>query len=199
MKIELKENWNQVTLSEYLEYDKIIKQDLASRPHHKQCLILSCISNATYEDIQKIPKSIYSQMVDKAMFLTVPPEMSVQDEFKINGVDYMVIDHNEMSVGESISMEQILIDEKETGVSGLAKILAIMIRPIVRSVHPEFKDKVISTPEDFDTDKLERRANLFLEKLTVPYLTGFLTASLAGEVPLEKTIKKSLEENQSTQ
>jgi hypothetical protein len=203
MKIELKESWEQVTLSEYLAYDKVLRMDLEGRPHHKQCLMLECISDATYEDILKAPRAVYKQMVETAMFLTVPPIQNPCTEFKVGDTDYMIIDYNQMSAGESISLEQILIREKETGVSQLAEMLAIMIRPIVRNISTEFKDannkcKIIETAEPFDIDKLEDRAKLFLNQLTVPNLVGFLTTSLIGGTPLGKTIKKSLAPESNT-
>ena len=204
MKIELKESWDQVTLKEYIEYDKILNMDLEMQPHTKQCLILESISNASYEDILKAKANVYESMVKTAMFLTVPPKPNTNKSFELKGVDYMIVNFDDMTAGESISLEQILIKEKQTGLSYLAEALAIMIRPVVRNIStklktPDNKYKIIETIEEFDIKTLQSRSELFMEELTVPYLIGFLTVLSTGETPLGATIKKSLGLEKNTQ
>jgi len=199
MKIELKESWDQVTLKEYIEYDKILNMDLEMQPHTKQCLILESISNAYYEDILKAKANVYESMVKTAMFLTVPPKPNTNKSFELKGVDYMIVNFDDMTAGESISLEQILIKEKQTGLSYLAEALAIMIRPVVRTVNPESKEDVICNVEEFDIKTLQSRSELFMQELTVPYLIGFLTVLSTGETPLGATIKKSLGLEKNTQ
>ena len=166
-KITVKKSWAEVTLSEHIEIGQVeIDEDLKDRPIAKRMGMLPIISNLSAEQVDEIQGQNLAMILGATNYLNSMPPKRKRKVFKLNGIDYMFHPKaNELSAGEMISVEQYMIDEKNTGVNRYAEMLAILIRPCSKVMNSEFK-KEVWTIEKFDTKNLEERKEMFLEKLT---------------------------------
>ena len=181
MKIEIKDSWEQINLRTFLEINALnedvkFKDTVVAR----RVKLISLISNMSYDELLTTDSDSLQKLMEATKFLDVLPEEANEKEFDVNGVKHMIIkDFNKMTAGESISLEQVLLNKDELGDFIVSDILSILIRPS--------KNGVI---DKFDETLLEDRKELFMEYLTVPYFMGFLTALLSGETSLENLIQK---------
>jgi len=181
MKIEIKDSWEQINLRTFLEINALnedvkFKDTVVAR----RVKLISLISNMSYDELLTTDSDSLQKLMEATKFLDVLPEEANEKEFDVNGVKHMIIkDFNKMTAGESISLEQVLLNKDELGDFIVSDILSILIRPS--------KNGVI---DKFDEMLLEDRKELFMEYLTVPYFMGFLTALLTGETSLESLIQR---------
>ena len=181
MKIEIKDSWEQINLRTFLEINALnedvkFKDTVVAR----RVKLISLISNMSYDELLTTDSDSLQKLMEATKFLDVLPEEANEKEFDVNGVKHMIIkDFNKMTAGESISLEQVLLNKDELGDFIVSDILSILIRPS--------KNGVI---DKFDETLLEDRKELFMEYLTVPYFMGFLTALLTGETSLESLIQR---------
>lgn len=166
-KITVRKNWGEVTLSEHIEIGKVeTDKDLKDRPIAKRMSMLPIISNLTEEEVDDIQGHNLAMILGATEYLNSMPPKRKRKVFKLNGVDYMFHPKpNELSAGEMVSIEQYMIDEKNTGINRYAEMLAILIRTCSKVMNKEFK-KEVWTIDKFDTTNLEERKEMFLEKLT---------------------------------
>ena len=189
MKIEIKDSWEQINLRTFLEINALnedvkFKDTVVAR----RVKLISLISNMSYDELLTTDSDSLQKLMEATKFLDVLPEEANEKEFDVNGVKHMIIkDFNKMTAGESISLEQVLLNKDELGDFIVSDILSILIRPS--------KNGVI---DKFDEMLLEDRKELFMEYLTVPYFMGFLTALLVGETSLESLIQRFSTVKQST-
>ena len=189
MKIEIKDSWEQINLRTFLEINALnedvkFKDTVVAR----RVKLISLISNMSYDELLTTDSDSLQKLMEATKFLDVLPEEANEKEFDVNGVKHMIIkDFNKMTAGESISLEQVLLNKDELGDFIVSDILSILIRPS--------KNGVI---DKFDETLLEDRKELFMEYLTVPYFMGFLTALLTGETSLESLIQRFLGVQKST-
>jgi len=189
MKIEIKDSWEQINLRTFLEINALnedvkFKDTVVAR----RVKLISLISNMSYDELLTTDSDSLQKLMEATKFLDVLPEEANEKEFDVNGVKHMIIkDFNKMTAGESISLEQVLLNKDELGDFIVSDILSILIRPS--------KNGVI---DKFDETLLEDRKELFMEYLTVPYFMGFLTALLVGETSLESLIQRFSTVKQST-
>jgi len=189
MKIEIKDSWEQINLRTFLEINALnedvkFKDTVVAR----RVKLISLISNMSYDELLTTDSDSLQKLMEVTKFLDVLPEEANEKEFDVNGVKHMIIkDFNKMTAGESISLEQVLLNKDELGDFIVSDILSILIRPS--------KNGVI---DKFDETLLEDRKELFMEYLTVPYFMGFLTALLVGETSLESLIQRFSTVKQST-
>ena len=166
-KITVRKSWSEVTLREHIEIGKVeTNKDLKDRPIAKRMGMLHIISNQTEQEIDEIQGQNLAMILNATDFLNgMPPKRKVK-VFKLNGIDYMFHPKpNELSAGEMVSVEQYMIDEKNTGENRYAEIISILIRPCNKVMNDEFK-KEVWTIDKFDTKNLDERKDMFLDKLT---------------------------------
>lgn len=198
--ITVKTSWRDINLKEFIAISAIENdEELKNTVIAKKVRLIAAISNASYDDILSIDRNSLGALMDATSFLHDNPEEINTPTFKLDGVEYMVMpDLNQMTAGESISLEQVLIEAEGKQNEVILDLLPILIRPVIREVDPEFKDKVVLKLEKFDPSKLASRRELFMEKLTVPFFMGVLTSISNGETSLEKVIQSYLGEEQIT-
>ena len=201
--ITVKTSWSDINLKEFMEISAIENDEaLKSTVVAKKVKLIATISNVTYDEILEIDRESLGALIDATDFLHNDPEIATVPTFKIGDTEYMVMaDMNQMTAGESISLEQVLIGNGDGAANNevIADLLPILVRPVVREVDAEFPDKVTLRLEKFDTAKLASRRELFLDKLTVPFFMGVLTSISNGEKSFEKIIHSYLGQAKSTQ
>ena len=181
MKVEVKESWDEINLKTFLAINELNEDvNFKNTVVARRVKLISLVSNISYDELLGTDSDTLTKLMEATKFLDVMPIESEQKEFEVNGVTHMVIDDfNKMTAGESISLEQVLINKDELGDLIVSEILSILIRPS--------KNGVI---DKFDETLLTDRKAVFMEYLTVPNFMGFLTALLSGETSLENLIQK---------
>lgn len=181
MKIEIKESWNEITLADFLAINEVNESEqFKDTVIAKRIKLISVVSNASYEQLMNINSETLEKLIESTKFLDTIPEENKDKVFKIEGMEHMIIqDFNKLTAGESISLEQVLLNKDELGAGIISDILSILIRPC--------KNGIINK---FDENLIEKRKEFFLKFLTVPYFMGFLTALLVGETSLESLIQR---------
>lgn len=90
------------------------------------------------------------------------------DKFTLNGIEYGFIPSwKKMSFAEFVDLDTFMNKTPEEIVNNLHILCAIMYRPII-SKRKEHDFKI----EEYDIDKMEERAELFLKELDVKYVLG---------------------------
>ena len=125
MKLQIPTLLNDITVSEYLKFIEVNKEDADEEfLIHKTISIFCGISmkdvlTIDAQEAQDIAVEIYAVLNQKANFV---------DRFELNGVKYGFIPNLEdLSLGEYIDLETYLKDQKN-----LHKVAAVMYRPIVK-------------------------------------------------------------------
>ena len=109
------------------------------------------------KELYKLNTKGFEKLIKATSFLDKEPKEN-KNPIRIDGVTYKAIELNKLTVGENISIEQLLTEAQNTGKNIMADLIAILIR--------EVKDgKVV----DFNPDTLQARKELFLERLTVGF------------------------------
>ncbi len=158
-KIIIKKGWGEVTLREYLEIGEIqANEELSELRFQQRLRMIAVISSYTYEDLLKINSSNLGPIIETASFLDrTPPKRDQKRIFKINGVDYIFRhDFRNMSAGEMVSVEQLIMDAKNKGINSTPGVMAILFRPT----------KEDGTITDFEAKSWEERKEFLMDNLT---------------------------------
>jgi len=177
----IKTSWNEVTLSEYmkvseLEYDEKLKKFNLTR----SIKMIAALSNKSEKELLTYDNKMFGTLFEKIGFIFNEDIKDLSKKpFDVNGKKYMFVENfNNLTTGEMISVEQLLLDAGDSGESFLPDLLAILIRPAIE--YKTESGKKAFKAEDFDTKKLKDRRALFLSKLFVPYFVNRITAFTFG-------------------
>ena len=129
MKLQIPTNINDITVSEYLKFIEVNKEDADEEFLIHKTISIFCdipmkdVLNIDAKEAQDIALEIYAVLNQKAEFV---------DRFELNGIKYGFIPNLEdLSLGEYIDLETYLKDQKN-----LHKVASVMYRPITK----EYKD-----------------------------------------------------------
>jgi len=125
MKLQIPTNINDITVSEYLKFIEVNKEDADEEFLIHKTISIFCdipmkdVLNIDAKEAQDIALEIYAVLNQKAEFI---------DRFELNGIKYGFIPNLEdLSLGEYIDLETYLKDQKN-----LHKVAAVMYRPIIK-------------------------------------------------------------------
>jgi len=125
MKLQIPTLINDITVSEYLKFIEVNKEDADEEFLIHKTISIFCgigmkeVLTIDAQEAQDIALEIYAVLNQKADFV---------DRFELNGVKYGFIPNLEdLSLGEYIDLETYLKDQKN-----LHKVAAVMYRPIVK-------------------------------------------------------------------
>jgi len=129
MKLQIPTNINDITVSEYLKFIEVNKEDADEEFLVHKTVSIFCdipmkdVLNIDAKEAQDIALEIYAVLNQNAKFV---------DRFELNGIEYGFIPNLEdLSLGEYIDLETYLKDQKN-----LHKVASVMYRPITK----EYKD-----------------------------------------------------------
>ena len=164
MKIEVKSKWSEINLREFISIAEIeTEKETEGRAIAKRVKIISLLSGVELK---------------ATSFLDKEPKED-KNPIRIDGVTYKAVELNKLTVGENISIEQLLTEAQNTGKNIMADLIAILIREVEDG-------KVV----DFDPDTLQARKELFLERLTVGFFLKLMKAFTGGVSNTDEIIKK---------
>ena len=179
MKIEVKSKWGEINLREFISIAEIeTEKETEGRAIAKRVKIISLLSGVELKELYKLNTKGFEKLIKATSFLDKEPKED-KNPIRIDGVTYKAVELNKLTVGENISIEQLLTEAQNTGRNIMADLIAILIR--------EVKDgKVV----DFDPDTLQARKELFLERLTVGFFLKLMKAFTNGVSNTDEIIKK---------
>lgn len=166
-KIEFKTSWSEVTLQQFINIGRIQgNEELNDLRLQQRIRIIAEISSATYEELCKIPSSQLGQIMELTSFVDrEPPKVNRKKPFKIEGKEFIFHpDFKNLTTGEMISVEQLLMDSNQKGTNATAEILALLIRPT--KVIPSDDGGTKTVIEEFNAETWLERKEFFLKHLT---------------------------------
>lgn len=126
MKVLVPENLNDVTLKEYLEYNKLAeRKDLSEIDFLKRKVAI--FTKLTNKDVSSVVAKDLLELsndIDKAL----NTQFVFKDRFEINGVKFGFIPNfDDMSFAEYVDLKEYSKDESE-----LNKLMSILYRPVIK-------------------------------------------------------------------
>ena len=126
IKINIPENIGDITLSQYIEIQKLIDRELDEVPFMERLVML--LSGVTKRDIKNIDVKDYA-MISESIALALNTNSEFQNRFTLNGVEYGFIPNfDKITQGEYIDLTSNELDNES-----LPTIMSVLFRPIIKS------------------------------------------------------------------
>ena len=151
-------SWQDVTLGEFIALSKL-DMDSYETPVEYYIHMLRIFGNDNIEDIFKyIRATDLNNVVGQMDFMKEQPKQLDHKSIDVNGVKfYLAKNLNEITVGEYVSIEQMIETDKLDSVSAIPVILSVILRPL---------------DEDFDSNLCTERIELFKNSLSIEDVLG---------------------------
>jgi len=178
---EMPSSWDEVNMKMFMDIQEINESDAA--PAKKMVHMISALSDApidvlyliNLEDLSNIDISWMNKEIDKDVKTTIT----------IDGVKYgMVKDMKKLSLGEYVDLDHYTQDLTKN----LHYIVAVLMRQVVQ------EDGDLYIIEKYNSEELEMRAKIFLEKMSVAQLinvSDFFLSSANGFLENMKSFLQS--------
>lgn len=151
LNITIPDGWHEVNVRTFQELSNLDELNGL----HKIVELVSILSNQDPEDIKKISSEDFESVLSLIQWTSTVPKDEYKTDIKIDGLDYYLVKLNNLSLGEWMDLDT-WCDE---AVSNMHKIFALLYRPL---------------GEEYDSEKMEIRAELFLDKLMINDVYGTL-------------------------
>ena len=160
-------SWQDVTLGEYIELSKLDINSYDS-PVEYYIHMLRVFGNTDIENIFEYIKAVdLNSIVGQMSFMNTPPKQLDNKAVEVNGVDYHLTSNlNDLTVGEYVSIEQLIESGKLDSIEAIPVILSVILRPL---------------NEDFDSDLVNERIKLFTDELSIEDVLGMSIFFSIGE------------------
>ena len=153
------------------QYNKIFKLKDVLEDQYFSVKLLSILSGCPEKDLELVNYNHIKQLSLYAGSMFPKKESPFVDRFTIDDVEYGFIDSwKRFSFGEWVDLDTLINLKQEEITSNLHIILAIIYRPII-SEDKKTKKYVI---EEYDSDKMQVRAEIFKTKLDIRTYFGTL-------------------------
>ncbi len=168
-KIVVKNHWKEVNLQTFIEIGMIQAdtkfKDLKLQQRFR---MIALLSNWSYAKILKLDSENIGPIIESTSFIDrEPPKKRKKKPFKINGIDHIFHPNfKNLTAGEMISVEQLIMDAEHNGVNSTPGVLAVLIRP-TKQVQDLENGGTKSVIEEFDAESWETRKTFLLQHLTV--------------------------------
>lgn len=133
-----------------------------------QAKLLNAITGAKMESVLKASHSEITYLSNYLISLFPNTEYPFSDSFTLNGIDYGFIPSwKNMSFAEFVDLDTLMNKPTNEIIENLHIICAIMYRPITKK-----ESEHDFTIEDYDSQTMIKRADLFRKELDVKYVLG---------------------------
>lgn len=129
--VNIKKNWNDVTMSEYFKIKEILVND-EFEVDEKMIKLIELLSNLSYREIDSLKANEFMNLVNEINVLIKSeiPKCSVQNKIKLDDKTFYVdIKLSDVKAGQYLMLEQIMKDKTLTSDDMVMKAVAIFIRP----------------------------------------------------------------------
>ena len=164
--IDVPTQWSDVSVHKFHEYTGLVREDYKSDIHYtaKVASVLCGI------DVTNIPQDVFVTVANELSFLSTPISTEKVEEIEIDGDIYRWKGNlNQITVGEMISIEQIIDLEKLFYNETYDVIAAVLLRKVNKD----------GTLEQFDSGKFSKYRDMFME-LPITDLYGTVNFFIAG-------------------
>jgi hypothetical protein len=151
LNITLPDGWHEINLRCFQELSNLNELEGL----HKIVELISVLGNKDPEDIKKISSDDFEKLLPHIQWTCSLPSKEYKTHINIDGVDYYLVKLSSLSLGEWMDLDTWF----EDSIANIHKIFALLYRP-------EF--------EEYDSDKMELRSELFLDKLMIEDVYGTL-------------------------
>lgn len=177
--IKLPSSWNQITINQWADIQLIMANEQLN-DIHKVNRVLATLANVPLTEIESLPFKQVSELSNKITWVNNLPDKLI-NSFTINGVEYVVTTNvYGCATGQYADLTHYL---KKDGYYKFAECAAVMCLP---------------KGEKYDSSKIEDRALLFWEHMTIDVLypmTGFFLSLLKASLPyFENSLKQKTKE-----
>tara|TARA_B110000211_G_scaffold28619_1_gene29007 strand:- start:1116 stop:1628 length:513 start_codon:yes stop_codon:yes gene_type:complete len=151
-------SWGDVTLGEFIELSKLDMKSYKS-PVEYYIHMLRVFGNDDIESIFEYIKAVdLESIIGQMSFMNTPPRQLTNKSIKVGSeVFYLPENLNELTVGEYVSIEQMIETGKLDSVSAIPTILSVILRP---------------KGETFDSNLCDERNELFKQSLSIEDTLG---------------------------
>lgn len=146
MKIKLPDNWNEVSLNDYIEIVDVIQIDMDELD--KQIKVISILSKVSEDYLLKLSLTDIKKLIVHIGFIyTQPKGIKPPNTITLKGIVYNVnYDLRSITGGEYIDLCEYSKDAKEV-TKNLPNILAIFIKPKAKECYEVVQGKKVQTNE----------------------------------------------------
>jgi hypothetical protein len=164
----LPSDWSDVSLNGLMKLNLLQKQSFKSNIDQTTSLLVA-MTDMTEDVILSLPMDDFKQLAILLEWASkMPSDENPQSVIIIDEIEYSPIDIQTMSAGEFISLE--VFQNAENPEENFHYVAAVLIRPLIDGKIEKLKDMV----------DIEKRANLFKEKLMVGIYWPIVQSFFAG-------------------
>ena len=151
-------SWQDVTLGEFIELSSLNPESYKT-PIEYYIHMLRVFGNDDIESIFEYIKAVdINNIVGQMSFMNKQPDKLDNKSVVIEGQTfYLTKNLNEITVGEYVSIEQMIESGSLDSVSAIPVILSVILRPL---------------DEEFDSNKCTERMELFKQSLSIEDVLG---------------------------
>jgi hypothetical protein len=168
VKFNLPSDWSDVSLGNLMKLNKLQKQSFKSNIDQTSALLVA-MTDMPEDVILSLPMDDFKQLSEMLDWASkMPSEDNVLSVITIDEVEYSPTSMQMMSAGEFISLE--VFQNGPDAEENFHYVAAVLIRPVIDGKIEKLKDMV----------DIEKRANLFKEKLMVGIYWPIVQSFFAG-------------------
>lgn len=162
VKISIPESWKEISINDYILISKITEKD--DTKYVIELLLIMC-PELTRDIIDSFDSSYLGQITLNLQWMITQPSVdNITKQFMINKEVYRYErDFDKMTFGEMVSYETLVEQMKMSQADTLPLILAIILRKVENN-----------TEEDFNSDIIMKRMELFGKELNIDETMGLL-------------------------
>lgn len=169
--IEFELNGKQYEIKEYLsigDYQKIFKVKDLFEDDYLNAKVINLLTDCPIEELMSA-ENHKIQFLSTSIFAMVPRQpVTLIDRFELDGIHYGYLpSYKKISFAEFVDLDTLLTRKPEEVMEMLHVITAIMYRPITKE-----KSKHDFEIEKYDANTVEKRAELFKNKLDIKFTLG---------------------------
>lgn len=169
-KITIPESWEEVSLGLYQKIDSLRYREY----HSDVAYFIDIIDKMGIMDkgmLLQLDVIELNKIAQEIGWVVNLPEIEEKTEVEIDGQVFRFKSELEkMTVGEAISIEMLMDSGKQTEIESIDIVLSVLLRPIDEN----------GEMEEFNADLVDERRELFLEKLSIVDVYGFIIFFYAG-------------------
>jgi len=169
------DGWHEVSVGMFQELSQIESTD----GEQKAIELISILADRDPEEIKTISPEDFKLIIPAILWTNVVPNNEYKTDIEIDGVVYYLQKLKNLSLGEWIDLDNWC----EKSVENMHKIFALLYRPV---------------GEEYNTDKMNERAEMFKEKLMISDVYGTMIFFLIIGNQYLNLIKDYTTENQTT-
>jgi len=178
LEIEIPQSWDEISVTKFQELQEVKEKDFTSKVEYL-IQILSIMADVDAMAISGINIGNLHHLVSQMEFLQTPITIDKKDSVIIGKDEYKwKCDLNSLTLGEMVSIEQIIDLEELNYTMAYDVIMAVLLRKI----------KEDGTLEDFDADNFEKNRELF-SQVPITDVNGMLLFFLGGGKHYIKTME----------